>query len=48
MTNSLTVIARVLSDTLIFLQQKCYSNVFGKIYISMYFPYSKTEMLTTR
>ena len=41
MTNSLTVVAKVFSDTLIFLLQKCEK-------ILMYCPYFKVEILTSR
>ena len=54
MTNLLTVVAKVFSDTLIFLLQKCeyllqcksYSHFYNKK-ISTYLPYFKIEILVT-
>ena len=51
MTNSLTVVAKVISNTLIFLLQKCCSHFFSKKKKkkkSMYLPYFRIEIVTSR
>ena len=49
MTNSLTVVAKVFSNTLTFLQQKCGLLTFFQQKISMYLPYMyfKIEIITS-
>ena len=51
MTNSLIVIAKVFSNTLVFLLQKCECTAKAtqkfSTKISMYMPYFKTEILTS-
>ena len=53
MTNSLTVVAKVFSNTLIFLLQKCEYFAMQKLLtflqqkISMYLPYFQIEILTS-